>query len=226
MAARGRPRSFDRDAAVRSAMGVFWTRGYDGTSLEDLLQAMGGLTPPSFYAAFGSKEALFSEVVELYQREVGTEPIRALNETPNVRDAIQGMMRTAVRTFDNGPMGGGCLVVLAAPTRTRTNAGVHDRLHALRCRVPEVLEQRLKRAVAEGELSAAVPLADIAAFYTTIIHGLALDARDGASRRTLLAVVNGAMAAWDGLTSSVKRPRGTARPRTTAKKARATARRR
>ena len=56
MASRGRPRSFDRDAALRSAMNVFWARGYDGASLDELLRAMGGITPPSFYAAFGSKE--------------------------------------------------------------------------------------------------------------------------------------------------------------------------
>jgi len=221
MAPRGRPRSFDRDAALQSAMCVFWRRGYDGASLEELLDAMGGLTPPSFYAAFGSKEELFLEVVELYQRATGTEPLRALNQTGPVRDAIDAMLRAGVDAFDNAPVGGGCLLVLAAPTRTRTNAGVHERLHKLRCQLPEMLEKRLKRAVAEGEIAATVPVADIAAFYTTVIHGLAVDARDGVSRRTLLAVVDGAMAAWDGLVATRRR-----RPAAARTRARGAARRR
>jgi AcrR family transcriptional regulator len=220
MAPRGRPRSFDRDAALRSAMNVFWARGYDGASLDELLRAMGGITPPSFYAAFGSKEELFLEVVQLYQRASGVAPMRALEASP-VRDGVEGMLRAAVDQFDNSAVGRGCLVILGAPTLTKTNAGVHERLRDMRCQPPQMLEKRLKRAIAEGELSATVPVADIAAFYTTVIHGLAVQARDGVTRRTMLAVVDGAMGAWDALVSggtgrraaARKRPRATARTR-------------
>lgn len=218
MASRGRPRSFDRDAALRSAMNVFWTRGYDGASLDELLRAMGGITPPSFYAAFGSKEDLFLEVVQLYQRTSGTAPMRALEMSP-VRDGVDAMLRAAVDQFDNPAVGRGCLLVLGAPTRTRTNAGVHERLRSIRCQVPEMFEKRFERAIADGELPATAPVADMAAFYATVVHGLAVQARDGASRRTLLAVVDGAMGAWDALVSS-----GTARRATTRKRPRATAR--
>jgi len=216
MAPRGRPRSFDREAALHSAMNVFWTRGYDGASLEELLQAMGGITPPSFYAAFGSKEELFLEVVELYRGTASSEPLRALTNTSPVRDAIHATLRAAVDAFDNAPVGRGCLLVLAAPTRTRTNAGVHERLHDLRCQLPEVLKKRLKRGIADGEIPATAPVADIATFYTTIMHGLAVAARDGTSRRAMLAVADGAMAAWDGLVSGGTRRRGAARRRSRA----------
>ena len=212
MASRGRPRSFDRDAALRSAMNVFWTRGYDGASLDELLRAMGGITPPSFYAAFGSKEDLFLEVVQLYQRTSGTAPMRALETSP-VRDAVDAMLRAAVDSFDNPAVGSGCLLVLGAPTRTKTNAGVHERLRDLRCQVPEMLEKRFKRAIADGELPATAPVPAIAAFYATVVHGLAVQARDGASRRTLLTVVDGAMGAWDALVSGGTARRATARKR-------------
>ena len=218
MASRGRPRSFDRDAALRSAMNVFWTRGYDGASLDELLRAMGGITPPSFYAAFGSKEDLFLEVVQLYQRTSGTAPMRALETSP-VRDAVDAMLRAAVDSFDNPAVGRGCLLVLGAPTRTKTNAGVHERLRDLRCQVPAMFEKRFKRAIADGELPATAPVADMAAFYATVVHGLAVEARDGASRRTLLTVVDGAMGAWDTLVSG-----GTARRATARKRPRAIAR--
>ena len=200
MASRGRPRSFDRDAALRSAMELFWTRGYDGTSLEELLQAMGGLTPPSFYAAFGSKEQLFQEVVDLYRCTVGDAPVRAL-ALASVRDAIEGMLRGTMEVFDCGCKERGCLIVLGAPTRTRTNAAAHDRLRAMRREPETMIRKRLQRAIAEGELPAGTPIDDIAAFYTTIMHGLAVRARDGMPRRAMLATVDAAMAAWDSLTT-------------------------
>ncbi|NKX16695.1 helix-turn-helix transcriptional regulator [Ochrobactrum pseudogrignonense] len=69
-APRGRPRSFDRDDALRRVMEVFWAKGYEGAQLIDLTAAI-GVTPPSFYAAFGSKEAAFREAVELYKATTG-----------------------------------------------------------------------------------------------------------------------------------------------------------
>ena len=220
MAKRGRPRSFDRDAALRSAMSVFWTQGYDGASLEDLLAAMGGITPPSFYAAFGSKEALFEEVIDLYRKTVGEGPAKALERSP-VRSGVEGMLKAAVDTFD-GPEGRGCLLVHSAPTRTRTNGPVHERLRALRCQAPEMIRRRLERAVAEGELSARASVDDVAAFYTAVSHGLAISARDGTPRRTLLAIVDGAMAAWDSLATPAsargrKKARSRARTRSAAR---------
>ena len=204
MGQRGRPRSFDRDAAVRSAMQVFWARGYDGATLEELLEAMGGLTPPSFYAAFESKEDLFCEVVELYMRTVGDGPRRALESSP-VRAAFEGVLRASVETFENNDVGRGCLVMLAAPSRTRTNNTAHERLRDIRCQGSDMLKRRLERAVKEGDLGPSAPVDDIAAFYSTVLHGLALRARDGAPHRALLAAVDGAMAAWDTLTSTTAR---------------------
>ncbi len=80
MATRGRPRSFDRDAALRRAIEVFWAKGYEGAQLVDLTAAM-GINPPSFYAAFSSKEALFREALDRYLATDGAASMQAL-ETP------------------------------------------------------------------------------------------------------------------------------------------------
>src|SRR6187402_395278 len=72
MSQRGRPRTFDRDAAIVSAMHLFWEHGYESTSLSQLKAAIGeGISAPSFYAAFESKEALYKEALERYMEIYG-----------------------------------------------------------------------------------------------------------------------------------------------------------
>ena len=133
-------------------MELFITRGYDGVSLEDLQKAMGNISPPSFYAAFGSKDALFREVVTLYRQTMGESVMRALEASP-VRAGIEGMMRTAVDLFRSNEAAPGCLIVLGAVNSTRTSKDAHDLLSEARSEGNEMIRRRLVRAVEEGELS-------------------------------------------------------------------------
>ena len=197
MAQRGRPRSFDREEALRRAMRVFWARGYQGATLAELQKAMGGLTAPSVYAAFGSKESLFREAVELYSRTLGVPMVKALAEEPSARASMEALLRAAVQAFCKPGAPRGCMLVLAAINSTPTNKGVQDYLRGLRARRQKVIRQRLRRGVAEGELPAGLDLGALASFYTTVVDGLAIQARDGASRKTLEFAVRCAMAAWD-----------------------------
>lgn len=198
---RGRPRTFDRDQAVRDAMELFIARGYDGVSLEDLQKAMGNISPPSFYAAFGSKDALFREVVSLYRQTMGEKVMQPLAASP-VRDGIEGMMRAAVDLFRSNETAPGCLIVLGAVNSTRTSKDAHELLTEARTEGNEMIRQRLLRAVDEGELPKGLPIAEIAGFYTTFMQGMAVRARDGATRAAMLSWVNAAMAAWPALTRS------------------------
>src|SRR5258705_11475761 len=99
MTPRGRPRSFDREEALMQAMRVFWAKGYESTTLTDLQQAMGGLTAPSLHAAFGSKKALFREVVLLYHQTQAIPLVRALADAATARASIDGLLRVAATTF-------------------------------------------------------------------------------------------------------------------------------
>src|SRR5271165_7064138 len=111
MARRGRPRSFDRADALRQAMEVFWALGYEGATLTDLQEAMGGITAPSFYAAFGSKEKLFREAVELYSSTLGRPMLDALAAEPSVRAALDALLHTAVAAFTKPGKPRGCMLV-------------------------------------------------------------------------------------------------------------------
>jgi AcrR family transcriptional regulator len=197
MARRGRPRSFDREEALGQAMEVFWTLGYEGATLTDLQQAMGGITAPSVYAAFGSKEELFRQAVELYSRTLCAPMMKALAERPTARAAIQALLDSAVESFLKPGKPRGCMLVLAAINGTPSNRGVQDHLHGLRARRRKVIQQRFQRGVAERELPSGLDVAALASFYTTVVDGLAIQARDGASRKTLRFAVRCAMTAWD-----------------------------
>ena len=113
MASRGRPRSFDRAAALRQAMAVFWQRGYEGTSLGDLTAAM-GINRPSLYAAFGCKEALFHEAVALYDAVEGGATARALQDEPTARAAVEAMLCDNAEAYAAPDKPPGCMIVLGA----------------------------------------------------------------------------------------------------------------
>ena len=201
MAVRGRPRSFERETALRRAMEVFWAKGFDGASLADLTAAM-GINAPSLYAAFGSKEGLFREAVALYGATEGTEIWTALPQAPTAREAIEGFLRASALSFTRPDRPAGCLVVLGALLASEANANVCQELRASRAGNVAALRARLERAVAEGELPQSLDCEAIAAFYATVQQGMSIQARDGASRATLLAIADCALAAWDGLVSS------------------------
>jgi AcrR family transcriptional regulator len=201
MAERGRPRAFDRDLALRHAMEVFWTKGYDKASLADLTSAM-GINSPSLYAAFGSKEALFQEAAMLYGRLEGGDIWNAIDEAPTAKEALSGFLHSTAAAFTQPGKPAGCLIVLGALHSSDSSEGVCSALRALRAENVAMLRKRLDGAIATGELSASLDTQAIAVFYITVQQGMSIQARDGASRETLLAIADGAMAAWDRLVSA------------------------
>lgn len=196
MAKRGRPCSFDRNDALRSALAVFWDAGFEGATMAALKKAMGGICAPSVYAAYGSKEDLFKSALEVYERQE-SEQVWSDFEQRDVRAGIERLLRNAAISYSTPGKPHGCLIDLSTLNFSPSNKGIEDYLRARRLKTLATLQHRLQRAVAEGELSATVDIAALAAFFTTVLQGLSIQARDGASREQMFAIVDCSMAAWD-----------------------------
>jgi AcrR family transcriptional regulator len=190
---RGRPRSFDRDAALERAMQVFWKQGYEATSIHDLTRAM-GINPPSLYAAFGDKERLFMEAIERYQRECGPAVSCILDEAPSARDAIERLLMESAGQMAHGSDPRGCMLITAATNCSAPS--VQSALAGRRDEQKAALKARLDRGLRDGELPRGTDTGGLADFYTTVLQGMAISARDGATRKSLLAAAEAAMRAW------------------------------
>ncbi|MDF3216183.1 TetR/AcrR family transcriptional regulator [Mesorhizobium sp. M7A.F.Ca.CA.001.09.2.1] len=198
MSERGRPRTFDRTAALRRAMQVFWARGYEGASMSELTAAM-GINSPSLYAAFGSKEALFLEATDFYSHTEGADIWLALDEAPTARQAIEQFLCLTAKAYAQSDRPQGCLITLGALHQDSSRGAICDDLRRRRAENHTALQKRLERGIAEGELPADFDSNAAATFFATVQHGMSIQARDGASHAALLATVGGAMAAWQTL---------------------------
>jgi AcrR family transcriptional regulator len=195
MAVIGRPREFDRDAALEAAMLLFWRKGYAMTSMNDLCEAM-GIRSPSLYAAFASKEGLYLEAFDHYVRTVGPPVWDRLAEGATARAGVESLLLAATESLPKSRTApAGCMAALAAvgdewPTAI---AGV---VRKVRLKMLGNLRARLAAAAAEGELPDSADIEHLSRFYLSVFEGMAIQARDGASRAELRGVAATAMAAW------------------------------
>jgi AcrR family transcriptional regulator len=218
MARIGRPRSFDRSVALQRAMETFWRLGYEGATLLDLQDAMGGISPPSFYAAFGSKEQLFREAVELYEQTEMASVATALLQTRPTKAAVDAMLHEAARAFTKRGKPAGCMLVLGATSCSASNQPIQEYIRSMRENAGRQIRRRLEQGVRDGDVPKSVALGGLTSFYTTVLHGMSIQAHDGASTKDLLGAADGAMAAWDALVQQsvkdVRRRPAQARART------------
>ena len=228
---RGRPPSFDRRAALDAATALFWRYGYDGTSIAVLTEAM-GCTPPTLYAAFGSKAQLYREVLTHYrdrnfqdgERQVsppalpahshhGEPPERQhLRARPACYRTVERGLRAAAVRFAASGAPKGCLVTVGALQCGAENRAAADATAAVRTDQLAAFVAELERAKRDGELPADTDADAVARFYAAVAQGMAVQAIDGADAARLHALVDLALAAWPVVTA---RPRPDPRPEAT-----------
>lgn len=194
---RGRPRSFDADAALDSALKVFWRNGFQGASLSELTDAM-GLSKPSLYAAFGDKEALYLKALERYATHWTARHAAVLESEPDGRRAVREFLRSIAGMLADPSLPGGCFVVTGTADcgGPSTPGAVDASLRKTVQNGETMLRTRLQRAQRDGQLPADARVDDLAAFFSALLSGLGVMAKSGGKRTKLYAAIDAAMGAW------------------------------
>jgi AcrR family transcriptional regulator len=197
MAVIGRPRGFDREAALEAAMFLFWRKGFAASSMNDLCDVM-GVRSPSLYAAFGSKEALYLEAVEHYVRTQGLPVWDKLAEGATARAGIENLLIAGTdRLPKSRAAPAGCMAILAAVGDEWPTA-LSRAVKRVRLEMLSAVRARLEAAVAKGELPASTDIDGLSRFYMGVFQGMAIQAKDGATPAELRGAAAAAMAAWPG----------------------------
>jgi AcrR family transcriptional regulator len=187
----GRPISFDRDAALEAAMLLFWERGYEGTSMADLTQAM-GLNPSSIYAAFGDKHALFSLAVKRYMDSRAQYATKALEE-PTLEKVIRALFDNTVAFITTPGHPPACMTLAGAMGCSVDAAPARDLMTEIRKQNEVAMRERLRQARKSGELSKSVNVNDYTRYLSSILAGLSIQTANGSTKAELKRVAQMAL---------------------------------
>jgi AcrR family transcriptional regulator len=193
---RGRPVAFDRAKALNKAMKLFWERGYEGTSFDELISAM-GISASSFYNSFGSKEALYCEATRTYLEWAGQWFFAILNDPSiDTKTAFARLFEATAQEFTRGDHPLGCMISLAGTHCSPGMKNIRDLMAEHRAFSEGAMAERIRKGVADGDVAQDVDCDMLAAYYSAVARGLAVQARDGASREKLSEIGRLAMRAW------------------------------
>jgi AcrR family transcriptional regulator len=174
----GRPREFSEAEALDRAMRVFWEKGYEGTSVDDLTAAM-RINRSSLYSTFGDKETLFRRVIERYKAGPMAF-IAAAFQKPNARQVIEWLLRSTARFLSDATHPRGCLSLQGGLTCGTGAERAIETMVNWRNHAQTRLEKRMQRAQAEGDLPRDISPKDLTRYVMIVVSGLAVQAANGA----------------------------------------------
>lgn len=200
---RGRPREFDRQAALATATRLFWIKGYEATSIADLTEAM-GIGTKSLYAAFSSKDALYAEALKYYYTTYEGLVWTRFRAASNAREAALAFLQDSATAMTGGDLDlpHGCMATLAT-VGSEGHSELGELMRGTRAGGFDILKARFDRAKNDGDLKATADTTKLARFVQTVQSGMAIRARDGADRAELHAVAELALAGWDTITGGI-----------------------
>jgi TetR/AcrR family transcriptional regulator, copper-responsive repressor len=190
----GRPLAFDPEVALDRAVLVFWEKGYAGADTETLARAM-GITKPSIYGTFGTKEQLFLKALHRYGDSIGNKAFAALTDAKNIREGVASFFTALVGQVsgDFGPCG--CLIACVAASCCAEMESVREFSKSCLADTDQAIADIFAKAIVRGELPASFPAAQRASLMVDLMQGLAIRGRAGFSKAELSAMANEANAA-------------------------------
>lgn len=191
-----RPRGFEREAALKQAMRLFWARGYAAVSIQDVVEAT-GINRASLYAAFGDKRALFREAIEHYLANVSAARLNRLEQPGSAKAAIHGYFEELVAFTLGEGRRLGCLLTNTAVELAPHDEAMGGRLRASFAKVEDAFARAIRRGQAEGDIPAQKDPRALARFLLNAVQGLRVTGRVAPRRAALHDIVTVTLAALD-----------------------------
>ncbi|MGX7897024.1 TetR/AcrR family transcriptional regulator [Tsuneonella sp. HG222] len=192
VAVRGRPREFDVEDALAAALRVFWEKGYESASMSDLTDAM-GITRPSLYAAFGNKEELFTQALDLYEREKLNYIHEALS-APTTKGMVANLLNGAIELVSGDCRG--CLGVMATVTCGAETSTIRQHIEGIAANTHRALVERIETGITAGDFTGPADAEALTNYLKTVLQGLSVQAKSGMSRAELESVASATLAIW------------------------------
>jgi TetR/AcrR family transcriptional regulator, transcriptional repressor for nem operon len=189
-----RPKEFDPERALTKAMHLFWRQGYENTSVDQLLRAM-GIARQSLYDSFGDKRALYLKALALYRDQTNEAGRRLLDQIPSVKDGFAKLLYDiAAETKERHERG--CLLLNANLEREASDAAIAEFLRDNQRQVEAIFENALLRAQKQKELSGKQEPQALARYFVVTIQGMRAMARLNSDRKALEEVARVALAVF------------------------------
>ncbi|MEG1211338.1 MAG: TetR/AcrR family transcriptional regulator [Leclercia sp.] len=199
---RGRPKVFDREAALDKAMALFWQHGYEATSLADLVEATGAKAP-TLYAEFTNKEGLFRAVLDRYITcYAARHEAQLFCEEKRVEQALEDYFTAVATCFTSKDTPAGCFMINTSATLAASSKEIAHTVKSRHAMQEETLGQFLQQRQQRGELPAHCDPQKLAQYLSCILQGMSISARDGASLEKLQVITQLTLQLWPELLKS------------------------
>ncbi len=189
---RGRPKLYDSEAALKAAGEVFWVKGFSGTSLDDLSEAM-GMNRPSIYRAFGDKEEIYRQALQQFGATMDEAFNSTLLQEKNLATGLKKFYRMALDIYSSDEIALGCMLWSTAPAATIIHPEVQTDLLAAIQHVDGLILQRLKLAIKEGQLNKDIDAKSLGKLLQALLHSISIRVRAGESRAVILKFIDSAV---------------------------------
>jgi TetR/AcrR family transcriptional regulator, copper-responsive repressor len=191
--ARGRPRSFDPDAALERVLEVFWDRGFSAVSMDELAAAA-GLNRPNLNAAFGDKRALYLAAITRFRGRLRAGIAAMLQASGPLKSRLLAFYTAAMELYVSGEAGQrGCLVMCTAPAESVRDPEVRQVFADIQAEIEAAMSEAFATARTAGEIGPDADVPALAGLGAAVLQSLALRARAGAARVDLVAFIDGAV---------------------------------
>jgi len=192
----GRPLQFDPDKALDIAMQLFWRKGYESTSLQDLVSAM-GVSKSSFYQTFTSKHHLFQQAIHNYQKMLSDNLQIQLQQAESGKAFIESLFYGVEREVSGSDARRGCLLMNTASEFSQTDAEIAGLVSDSLDHIADIFKQAILQAQSENKISKDKNAQDLAIYLVSNMSGLKNMVKAGADKKTIKGIVDIALSALD-----------------------------